>query len=132
MNAKGEDDAADTERPETRLMAILEKNIAHREINVIDDEAAVLRRVQLTASREAAVHVREEGAATRERDIRAAEAMQAGVDHHMIMLQQANAQLVITSIETQQLAEQIECVGLRDGTTVADVGAPHTTLDHVV
>ena len=89
MKAEAKDGDSDTPSPpsrETSVMTILEKNIAHREIHVID----------------------EEGAAARERDIRAAEVMQATVDHHMITLRQANAQLVITSIARQQLAEQIQ------------------------
>jgi diguanylate cyclase (GGDEF)-like protein len=113
---------------EDRLADVLEKEIERRESAVVDDEAAVLSREKAAAAREDAVDLREdaahlregaaqvregeaqerEGAATsRERGIRAAEA-QGASDDHVLMLQQANAHLVITSIEAHKLAEQVQ------------------------
>ncbi|BBP05252.1 hypothetical protein TPL01_23970 [Sulfuriferula plumbiphila] len=123
-------------RHKDRLPAVLEKDVTRRESAVIDDEAAVLSREKSAAAREDAAHLREnaadlrenaahlregaaqaregeahvrEGAATsREREIRAAETIQAASDDHMIMLQQANAHLVIATIEAHKLAEQVQ------------------------
>ena len=89
---------------------------------VFDDEAAVLSRENLTTAREdaaqlrensaglreGAAHLREEKATLREQGIRAAETIQAASDDHMMMLQQANAHLVIATIEAKKLAEQLE------------------------
>ena len=118
------------------LPAVLEKDITHRESAVIDNEAAVLSREKLAAVREGTVHLREEAVhlredtahmretaaqareaeahlhegttTSREREIRAAETLQAASDDHLSILQQANAQLVIATIEAHKLAEQVE------------------------
>jgi signal transduction histidine kinase/CheY-like chemotaxis protein len=81
----------------------------------MDDKATVRSRETLATAREDAVDLREnavdvrEGSATsRERDIRAAETTQAASDEHMSMLQQANARLIISTIEAQKLTEQVE------------------------
>jgi len=66
----------------------------------IDDVAAT--------AREDAVHLREASAASRELEICAVEATQAASDDHMLALQQANAHLVVATIEAQKLVEQIE------------------------
>jgi len=80
-----------------------------------DDQAAVRSRETLASAREDAVDLREnavdvrEGSATsREREIRAAETTQAASDEHMSMLQQANARLIISTIEAHKLSEQVE------------------------
>jgi diguanylate cyclase (GGDEF)-like protein len=119
-----------------KLPASLEGNITHREKSVIHDEAAVLSREKLVTAREDTANVREsvsdrredavlvregatqvregeslarEGAATlREGEIRAAETLHAASNNHMLMLQQANAHLVIASIEASKLTEQVE------------------------
>lgn len=99
-----------------------------RERAVMADEAAILSRGDLAATREDAAHVREdavglrEGAAqareggahrremaasTREREIRTAEALQVTSDDHMVRLQQANAHLVVATIEARKLTEQV-------------------------
>ncbi|MDP1757302.1 MAG: EAL domain-containing protein [Pseudohongiella sp.] len=113
---------------EDKLADVLEKEIERRESAVVDDEAAVLSREKAAAAREDAANMREdaahlresaaqvregeaqerEGAATsREREIRAAEA-QGASDDHVLMLQQANAHLVTTSIEAHKLTEQVQ------------------------
>ncbi len=59
-------------------------------------------------AREGKAHLREGAATSREREIRAAETTQAASDDQMIMLQQANAHLVIATIEANKLAEQVQ------------------------
>ena len=68
-------------------------------INVNDDTAEI--REKLVAAREDAVHVREE-------DAHEVEKKQAASDDHMLMLQQVNERLIITTIEAQELAEQVQ------------------------
>ena len=89
---------------------------------VHDDESSVLSREKLVTAREdtaklrenaaglreAAAHLREEAATSREREIRVSETIQAASDDHIIKLQQANAHLVVATIEAHKLAEQIE------------------------
>jgi diguanylate cyclase (GGDEF)-like protein len=117
--------------------ASFENNIVRRENAVIDDEAAVLNREKLATAREDAAHVRENAAdmredaahlrestaqaregearvreviaTSREQDIRTANTIQAGTaDDQLSMLQQANANLVIASIDAHKLTEQVE------------------------
>ena len=137
MNSNDDDGVSDADdaslprmisQPKDRLPAVLEKEITRRESAVIDDEAAVLSREKSATAREDAAHVREdtahlregaaqaregeadarEGAATaREREIRATN-MQAASDNHIILLQKANAQLVIAAVEAQKLTAQVQ------------------------
>jgi diguanylate cyclase (GGDEF)-like protein len=134
MVSEDNDDAPATGDPgqlgqlEDRFTDVLKKEISRRESAVVDDEAAVLSREKAAAAREDATDLREdaahlregaaqvregeaqerEGAATsREREIRAAEA-QGASDNHILMLQQANAHLVTTSIEAHKLTEQVQ------------------------
>ena len=72
-----------------------------REGAIADDEAQVL-------SDEESVSQREDAATTRERDIGIAETKQVAADDHMAMLQEANARLVIVTIDSQKLAEQLQ------------------------
>jgi len=124
MNRNDNDGVSDADDPgppgvssqhKDRLPADLEKDITRRESAVIEDEAAVLSREKLATEREDAAHLREnaadlreEAATSREREIRAAETKQTASDEHMIMLQEANAHLVIATIEARKLAEQVE------------------------
>ena len=66
-------------------------------------EGEARRREGVATSREQELHTK----ATREQELRTAEKRQAASDDHVIMLQQANAHLVIATIEAQKLAEQI-------------------------
>jgi signal transduction histidine kinase/CheY-like chemotaxis protein len=68
----------------------------------------MLKREKAAQVREGEAHLREGAATSREQEIRVAEAIHAASDIHMTMLQQANARLVTTTIEAQQLAEQVE------------------------
>lgn len=100
----------------------LEKNITSRENVVIEDEAAVLRREKLVSSREDSAHLREDAAdlrenaahlregaiSLREQAIRAAETLLEASDDQLLMLQQANAHLVIAAIDLQKLVEKVE------------------------
>ena len=109
----GQAGVAGTEKD--RVPVVGRNNRRRRDSTVIEDEATGSSRDQLTAAREDAVHLREdaahlrEGAATsREGKIRQAETKQAASDDHRAMLQQVNASLVITTIEAQKLAEQLQ------------------------
>jgi len=104
------DGAADSDNPDSPGAAS-----QYRESAVMDDKVPVQSRETSTTAREDAVDLREnavdvrEGTATaREREIRAAETLQAASDEQMMMLQQANARLIISTIEAQKLAEQVE------------------------
>jgi diguanylate cyclase (GGDEF)-like protein len=77
-----------------------EKKIANRESAVIDHEAKVSSREKLVSARESAADLREE--------IRSAETKQVAPEDHISMLQQANENLVIATIEAQKKAEQIQ------------------------
>ena len=59
-------------------------------------------------SREESVTAREGAATSRERDIHATATLQSASDDHMLLLQQANERLVITTIEAQKLTEQLQ------------------------
>ncbi|WP_333872962.1 hybrid sensor histidine kinase/response regulator [Methylobacter sp.] len=98
-----------------RPVVVLKNNIMARKNAVIDDKADVLRREELVSAREnaaglreEAVHLREEQAIARERGIHTAATVQAASDEHMVTLQQANAHLVVATIEAHKLAEQIQ------------------------
>ena len=80
----------------------------------ISAEAVALSRDKSAASREDAVQLREnsalqrEGAAcSREQEIYDAKTTQAAADAHMRVLQEANANLVMATIEANELAEQL-------------------------
>jgi diguanylate cyclase (GGDEF)-like protein len=124
MNKNDNDGASDTDDPgqpgessrhKKRLLVVRGKDRRRGESAVIDDEAAVSSREKLANARENtadlcedAVHLREGKAISREREIRAAKTIQAASDDHVIRLQQANAHLVIATIEAQKLAEQVQ------------------------
>jgi diguanylate cyclase (GGDEF)-like protein len=98
-----------------KLAEVREDTVHLREDSMLLREDAVHLREGTAHLRETAVRTREaeahlhEGATTsRERYIHAAETLQAESDEHMNILQQANAQLVIASIEAHKLAEQVE------------------------
>ncbi|MFU8789211.1 MAG: ATP-binding protein [Methylobacter sp.] len=105
-----------------KLRELFEQNIIRRESAVIDDEAAVLIREKLVSAREKAaylrgtaadlrenaVHLRENDATSRELERHTAATVQAESDDHIIILQQANAHLVIAILEAQELAEQVQ------------------------
>jgi diguanylate cyclase (GGDEF)-like protein len=104
------------------LPATVEGDITRRENSVIDHEAAVVSRENSATAREDAAHLREhaahlredaahlreDGVTLRESVIRTAANSQAASSDQIVMLQQANTQLVIASIEAQKLTEQVE------------------------
>lgn len=124
------------EAEEDKAPKILENAMARRESAVIDNEAAVLSREHLALAREDAAQVREgvadlredaahlretaaqaregeahvrEGAVTsREQGIRAVEAEQATSDDQVLMLREANSNLVIATMEAHRLTDQVE------------------------
>jgi signal transduction histidine kinase len=123
---------------DTRNLDQLDGSIQYKKklAAVLDDEVAVLDREKLVTAREDAVHFREsaadlreeaihlrEGSTTsREREIRAAEIVQAAFDEHIINLQQANANLVIATIKAQELTEQVKNanVGMEIAKSIAE------------
>ncbi|MHB9017126.1 MAG: putative bifunctional diguanylate cyclase/phosphodiesterase [Burkholderiales bacterium] len=101
--------------PETAIITSREKAAAVREKVADSRENAAYLRESTADLREDAAQIREgdardrEGAASaREQEIRMTEAMQAVFDNKMLMLQQANENLVIASIEAQKLTEQVQ------------------------
>ena len=69
---------------------------------------AVLHSESAVSGRAVLADLREDDARLREREVRAAKTKQAASDDHITMLQQANANLVIATIEAQKLAEQVQ------------------------
>src|SRR5512133_456936 len=90
------------------LSSVAKIDFTRRKNADLDEDAAASNREQWIRAREVAVQLREKAADLRERDIRAAENLQAASDEHMAMLQQANARLVVATLEAQQLAERLE------------------------
>ncbi len=119
-----------------KLREIFEKNIKRRECAVIDDEAAVLIRENLVTAREKAAYLRgtaadlrenamdrrEDNATSREQEKHTAETLQLASDKHIVILQQANAHLVVAILEAQELAEQVQMakVQLQNAKVVAE------------
>jgi diguanylate cyclase (GGDEF)-like protein len=79
-----------------------------RESKAASREESAHRREGSASFREDAAHLREGEASSRERRIQMAETIQTASDDHVTMLQQANAHLVIATIEAQKLAEQVQ------------------------
>ncbi|MDD5578480.1 MAG: EAL domain-containing protein [Methylobacter sp.] len=72
------------------------------------EDIAHLRETAVQVAREVDAHGREVAATSRGREIHAAERLQAVSDDHLSMLQEANAHLVIATIEAQKMAEQVQ------------------------
>lgn len=77
-------------------------------IGVISDEAAALGLEKLFHVREDAARQREGRGTLQERRIRTAEALQEATVKHITRLQEANAHLVIATLEAQKLTEQVQ------------------------
>jgi len=117
MNRTVFDSASDNHDPGQRrgarqgkddLPAVHVKETERRTGAVIDDVTAVQSREDSAAAREDAAHLREEAATSREQETHAAATIRAASDDHLLMLQQVNERLVITTIEAQKLAEQLQ------------------------
>jgi diguanylate cyclase (GGDEF)-like protein len=103
-------------------LALLEKILTRRENAVADDEAAILSREKFVSGREDAVglresaadsrevtaHRREGTASLREQVIRQTDKRQAASEGHLTLMRQANSKLIVSVIEAQKLAEQVE------------------------
>lgn len=83
-------------------MATAREDAAHRR------EDAAGQREDVVQAREGEAHVREGRAATRENEIRTVETLQSATVDQMTRLQQANANLVVATIEARKLAEQVQ------------------------
>ncbi|MFZ2169624.1 MAG: diguanylate cyclase, partial [Methylococcaceae bacterium] len=124
MNRNDNDGSSDIVEPaqpgaagqyKDRLPEVTEKDITHRGNANITHEAAVLHREKSVTAREDAVGLREDSAdlrddtaTARETGIFVDEAAREAFDKQMKMLQQANANLVIATIEAHKMAEQIQ------------------------
>jgi diguanylate cyclase (GGDEF)-like protein len=73
----------------------------------IREDAAQIRE-DVENLRDDAAHLREEAVMLREQEIRSVKSISETSDDHMTMLQQANAHLVVATIEAQKLVEQVE------------------------
>jgi diguanylate cyclase (GGDEF)-like protein len=96
-------------------------------------ENAAGQREDVVQVREGEAHVREVRAATRDNEIRAVETLQSAAVDQMIRLQQANANLVVATIEARKLAEQVQTAKLElDHLAHHDVltGLPNRILMH--
>lgn len=86
-----------------------EITLTSREKLIAVREGAVLVREDATQAREWEANMREDAATKREAVIRTSEeASDKGTQGHVEMLQQANANLIIASIEAHKLTEQVE------------------------
>lgn len=90
------------------LSSVVRMDITGRKSAALDEEARASSGEQWISAREIAVQLREKAADLRERDIQAAENLRTQADEHMLMLQQANARLVVATLEAQKLAERLE------------------------
>ncbi|MBA4142034.1 MAG: response regulator [Nitrosospira sp.] len=132
MNKNDNDGASDTDNPvidepdqaglssqrKDGLPALREKDITRRERAVVDDKAAVRRREKLVLRREDAVELREQAAGSRQdtvnwREIPAAserilleiETGQAASEDRLVMMRQANSQLIVSGIEAGRASQ---------------------------
>ncbi len=110
-----------------RQMAAAREDAAHQR------EDAAGQREGVVQAREGEAHVREGRAATRENEICIAENRQSTSADQMTRLQQANANLVVATIESHKLAEQVQTVQTElDRLAHHDVltGLPNRSLMH--
>lgn len=92
---------------EATLLSREKSATAREDAADLREEAAHLRE-GAAQTREGEAHEREGAATAREQEIRAADTRETTSGDRMIHLQQANANLVIASIEAQKLTEQVE------------------------
>jgi signal transduction histidine kinase len=92
-----------------------ERTVKDDETAIQNREESVTRREDVAHSREDAADLREDAAQlregiteSREREIRAVEILQAASQNHLAILQEANARLVIATVEAQRLAEEVQ------------------------
>ncbi len=125
-----------TNLPPCKVMVVRGNDRRLRENTLMEDEAAVLSREKSASSREDAAYMREnaayrredaahvredaaqtregetqarEGAATaREQEIRGEKMLLAATENHLMRVQQANESLVIATIESHNLVDQIQ------------------------
>lgn len=120
-NDNGSDAADEPHLPDAsshlldKRLAIQETDIKRRKVELIHDSENLHLREQLVSAREKAADFREkvadlrEGKAnSREREIQVAETTQTASEDYLALLQQANANLVIATIESHKMAEQVQ------------------------
>ncbi|BBP02096.1 ATP-binding protein [Sulfuriferula nivalis] len=99
MNTKDSNDVQLTARKGERR---------HKKNAATDHELAVQSRDKLITAREDLTQLREDAVHVREVDIHEAETKQVATDNHILLLQQVNERLVISTIEAQKLAEKLQ------------------------
>ncbi|MHB1074401.1 putative bifunctional diguanylate cyclase/phosphodiesterase [Thiobacillus sp.] len=102
---------------DARTLRGREQMAAAREDAAHQREDAAGQREDVVQAREGEAHVREGLATTREDEIRTFETLQSATADQMARLQQANANLIVATIEARKLAEQVQ--------------AAKTELDHL-
>lgn len=116
-NRKDIDGASDSEDPEQPKLAsqgnvrsyyFRGKDRRRSERAATDNVSDIKSREESATAREQAAQWREEAATSREQEIHTTATVQAASDDHMMMLQQANERLIITTIKAQELAEQLQ------------------------
>ena len=103
--ASGADDP-DQAPVQDRLKVV--RGTDRRRSGVIARESDDPSRAQSAALWEEAAHLREAAATSREQEIRASEMTQTASEDHLMLLQQANSNLVTSAIEAQKLAAQLQ------------------------
>ncbi len=123
-NRKDIDGASDSEGPEQPKLASQGKVRLYsvRGKDRRRSERAATDNVTELKSREESATAREQAATSREQEIYTTATVQAASDDHMMMLQQANERLIITTIKAQELAEQLQATKdqLESATLVAE------------
>ncbi len=80
----------------------------HDDRAVTNNVKDIKTREESVTAREGAAHLREDAATSREQEIQVVATTQAASDDHMMLLQQANERLTITTIQAQELTEQLQ------------------------
>ena len=93
---------------EEMLIQGRENVVTAREATVHHREGVAQRREDAVGKREEVTLARECSVTTREQDSRSKEHLKIATDEHLILLQKANAHLVIATLEAHKLTEQVQ------------------------
>eukprot|EP01032_Pedospumella_encystans_P020750 gene20750-biopygen16926 len=105
---EGRQDRRATAQERERIVATREDQVAAREALVHAREHAASLRDAMNRQREAAVAHRENMAANLELHLRQADGVQQALEIHMARLRQANEHLVISALQAQTMAEEVQ------------------------
>ncbi|MFC3376600.1 putative bifunctional diguanylate cyclase/phosphodiesterase [Rugamonas sp. CCM 8940] len=90
------------------ILLVRERQMSTRESLVRSREETMDKRDNLAQEREHTLGTRESGVGDHERGMREAERLKRVLESHIVKLRQANEHLVITTVRTQAMAEQIQ------------------------